>query len=116
MTECDWSQARQKLRVFGLIPVSRELVGRADNDRVPLEGQWLGRLQPRPKRLFRKLVTCSVEYTRPDFGRRERHEMMWITRGRRGSEAIRSMWKKQTEEGRPLYSRFTWLDLSLSRS
>src|SRR5688500_4940567 len=80
MSESNRGQAGQQLCVLRLVPVGGELIGRADDDGIALECQWLGRLQPRPKRLFRKLAARSIEDTRPDFRRRERHERMWITR------------------------------------
>jgi hypothetical protein len=95
MAERDRREAGQQLRVLRFIPISCELIWRPDNDGIALESQRLRWLQPGPKRLFRKLVPRSVEDTRPDFGRRERHGDV-DNSGRRGSEAIRAMWKKQT--------------------
>src|SRR5438270_757736 len=100
--ERDRSKAGEELRMLRLIPVRRKLIWRADDDRIALEGQGLSRLKPSPKRLFRKLVARAIEKARPDFCRRERHEGMWITREGRGSEAIRAMWKKQTDHAPPL--------------
>jgi hypothetical protein len=56
-----------------LIPICGKLVWRPHNDGVSLQCQWLCRLEPGPKRLFRKLKAGAVKKARPDFGRRERH-------------------------------------------
>jgi hypothetical protein len=123
MAERDRGEAGEELGVLRLVPVGRELIGRAHDDRVPLESERLRRLQPGPKRLFRKLMARAIEDPRPDFSRRERHIGMWITREGRGSEAIRAMWKKQTHHPvlgapfeehrpRPLASCLMCLDLS----
>ena len=73
MAEGNWGKARQEWSVLRLIPIGSELIWRANDNRVALEGEWLGRLEPRAKRLFRELAAGAVEDTRPDFGRRERH-------------------------------------------
>ena len=99
MAERDRREAGQELRMLRLVPVCRELVRRAHDDRVAFESEGLGGLQPGPKRLFRKLMARAIENPRPNFNRRERHSRLWITWEGRGSEAIRAMWKKQT---RPL--------------
>src|SRR5687767_1372418 len=86
MSKSNRRQAGQQLCMLRLVPVGGELIGRADDDGIALECQWLGRLQPRSKRLFRKLAARSIEDARPDFRRRERHERMWITRGGGGAK------------------------------
>src|SRR5258705_2657967 len=57
-----------------LVPISSKLVGRSDDDGTALQRQRLRRLEPGPKRLFRKLEAGAIKKARPDFGRRERHD------------------------------------------
>jgi hypothetical protein len=106
VTERDRSQARQELGVLRFVPVRSKLVWRPDDDLVAFERERLRWLQPCPERLFRELVTRTVEYSRPDFGRRKRHgsgNVENLEGG--GSEAIRAMWKKQIVRTRPLQGR-----------
>src|SRR5688500_11034066 len=88
MSERNGREAGEQLCVLRLVPVGRELIRGADDDRVALERQRFGGLEPGSKRLFRELMARAIEDPGPDFRRRERHGMMWITRGGRGSEAI----------------------------
>src|SRR6478672_22053 len=57
-----------------LVPVRRELIWGPDDDRVTFKRERFRRLQPGPKRLFRKLTAGAVENARPYFVRRERHD------------------------------------------
>src|SRR6478672_757559 len=57
-----------------LVPVRRELIWGPDDDRVTFKRERFRRLQPGPKRLFRKLAAGAVQNARPYFVRRERHD------------------------------------------
>jgi hypothetical protein len=109
--------------VFRFVPVRGELVGGADDDGAPFEGEWLAWLQPGPKRLFRKLESCAIEKAGPDFGRRERHGLMWITwkageRSYSGPDEIANpadarVGRTRQRVDHPLGDNVTCLDLSL---
>src|SRR5437763_2984109 len=73
MTERDRSQAAEQRGMLRFIPICRELIRRSDDDRIALKGEGLRRLEPSPKRLFRKLAAGAVQDARPNFVRRERH-------------------------------------------
>ncbi len=61
MAEGDRGVGGDKVGMFGVVPVRGELIGRADDQRISVETERLGRLEPGAKRLFRQVVARVIE-------------------------------------------------------
>jgi hypothetical protein len=60
--------------MFGVIPVSGELIGSSHKDGAAFDGQGFGRLEPRLEGLIGELPTRAIEEAFPNFCGAERHD------------------------------------------
>src|SRR6478735_9361712 len=97
VAECDGCKAREHLGVLLLVPVSRELVWRTDEDNAIGHRQRLGWLEPGFVGLLGQLLTSAIEEPGPSFVCSQRHDGR-AGKPRRGSEARERMWKTQLRE------------------
>jgi hypothetical protein len=62
--------------VFGVIPVSRELIWSPYKNGTAFDGKSFSRLKPRLEGLIGELLTGAVEEAFPDFCGAERHDTL----------------------------------------
>ena len=62
--------------MFGVIPVSGELIGSSHKDGVALDGQGFGRLEPGLEGLIGEFLTRAIKEAFPNFCGAERHDTL----------------------------------------
>ena len=73
LAERDWGERREQRRVFGLIPISGELIGNSDSEFVAAQLNRLSRFEPGFESVFRYFAPRAFKQTTPDFLRRQIH-------------------------------------------
>ena len=73
LTERDWSERREQRRVFGLVPISRELIWDSDGEFVAAELDRLSRFEPGSEGVLRYFAPRAFKQSTPDFLRRQIH-------------------------------------------
>jgi len=62
--------------MFGVIPVSGELIGSSYKDGAAFNGQGLGRLKPGLEGLIGEFLSCTIKEAFPNFYGAERHDTL----------------------------------------
>ena len=98
MPKCHRGKTREEIGVFGLVPISRELVWGADHERVAFNRQSFSGLKPGAIRLFREHLACALAQAIPEFGGRKRHQRGRRAEERRGAKLSLRMWTSQLRD------------------